>query len=132
MQSSVWDYVKEGLRMTRSSTRRVAFISSFPPMRCGIATFTSDLVRSVSSAGRGQFQPLVVAIRSDEELRYENPVKFEVRQSVKSDYISAADYINFSHVDVVSAQHEFGLFGGEAGSYLSLLLTRLNAPVITA
>ncbi|HUW19642.1 MAG TPA: glycosyltransferase family 4 protein [Sedimentisphaerales bacterium] len=117
--------------MTRSSTRRVAFISSFPPMRCGIATFTSDLVRSVSSAGRGQFQPLVVAIRSDEELRYENPVKFEVRQSVKSDYISAADYINFSHVDVVSAQHEFGLFGGEAGSYLSLLLTRLNAPVIT-
>jgi glycosyltransferase involved in cell wall biosynthesis len=58
-------------------------------------------------------------------------VKFEIRQNVKSDYISAADYINFSHVDLVCVQHEFGLFGGDAGSYLSLLLNRLNAPVIT-
>jgi len=70
-------------------------------------------------------------MRSDNDLKYDDPVKFEIRKDVKSDYICAADYINFSHVDLVSAQHEFGLFGGEAGSYLSLLLNRLNAPVIT-
>jgi len=66
-----------------------------------------------------------------ENNKYDDPVKFEIRQNVKSDYICAADYINFSHIDIVSVQHEFGLFGGEAGSYLSLLLNRLKAPVIT-
>jgi glycosyltransferase involved in cell wall biosynthesis len=70
-------------------------------------------------------------MRSDNNLKYDDPVKFEIRQNVKSDYICAADYVNFSNVDLVSVQHEFGLFGGEAGSYLSLLLDRLNAPAIT-
>ena len=61
-----------------------------------------------------------------EDQKYNDPVKFEIRQNVKSDYICAADYINFSHVDIVCVQHEFGLFGGEAGAYLSLLLNRLK------
>ncbi|MHC4238834.1 MAG: glycosyltransferase, partial [Planctomycetota bacterium] len=117
--------------MTKGTTRKVAFVSSFPPRKCGIATFISDLVRAVTSAARGQFQPLVVAMRSDNDLKYDDPVKFEIRQKVKNDYISAADYVNFSNVDLVSVQHEFGLFGGEAGSYLSLLVDRLSAPVIT-
>ncbi|MHC4560156.1 MAG: glycosyltransferase family 4 protein, partial [Planctomycetota bacterium] len=117
--------------MAKGSTRKVAFISSFLPRKCGIATFTSDLIRTVTLAAKGQFQPLVVAMRSEGGLKYNDPVKFEIRQNVKSDYISAADYINFSHVDLVCVQHEFGLFGGDAGSYLSLLLNRLNAPVIT-
>ena len=117
--------------MAKGSTKKVAFISSFLPRKCGIATFTSDLINSVTSAAKGQFQPLVVAIRANNDLRYDDPVKFEIRQNVKSDYICAADYVNFSNVDLVSVQHEFGLFGGEAGSYLSLLLNRLKAPVIT-
>ncbi len=116
--------------MTKSSTKKVAFISSFKPRKCGIATFTSDLIENAGLAVNGEFEPLVVAMRSEDE-KYNDPVKFEIRQNVKSDYICAADYINFSHVDVVSVQHEFGLFGGDAGSYLSLLLNRLKAPVIT-
>ncbi len=117
--------------MAKGSARKVAFISSFPPRKCGIATFTSDLIKTVTLAGKGQFQPLVVAMRAENDLKYEDPVKFEIRQNVKSDYICAADYVNFSNVDLVSVQHEFGLFGGDGGSYLSLLLNRLNAPVIT-
>ena len=117
--------------MAKGSTKKVAFISSFLPRKCGIATFTSDLINSVTSAAKGQFQPLVVAMRANNDLRYDDPVKFEIRQNVKSDYICAADYVNFSNVDLVCVQHEFGLFGGEAGSYLSLLLNRLKAPVIT-
>ena len=117
--------------MAKGTKKKVAFISSFLPRKCGIATFTSDLIKSTGAAAKGQFEPLVVAMRSDNKLKYNEPVKFEIRQDVKSDYICAADYINFSHVDVVSVQHEFGLFGGEAGSYLSLLLNRLKAPVIT-
>jgi len=116
--------------MTKGSPKKVVFISSFPPRKCGIATFTSDLIKSTASAAKGEFEPLVVAMRSEDQ-KYNDPVKFEIRQNVKSDYICAADYINFSHVDVVSVQHEFGLFGGEAGGYLGLLLNRLKAPIIT-
>lgn len=117
--------------MAKSTTKKVAFISSFLPRKCGIATFTSDLIKNSALSAKGAFEPLVVAMRSDNDLKYEDPVKFEIRQNVKNDYICAADYINFSHVDVVSVQHEFGLFGGEGGSYLSLLLNRLKAPVLT-
>ena len=117
--------------MAKGSKKKVAFISSYPPRKCGIATFTSDLIKNTGPAAKGQFEPLVVAMRSGNDLKYKDPVKFEIRQDVKSDYICAADYINFSHVDLVSVQHEFGLFGGDAGSYLSLLLNRLRTPIIT-
>ncbi len=116
--------------MGKSPVRKVAFISSFLPRKCGIATFTSDLINSITLAAKNQCEPLVVAMRSD-DLKYDHPVKFEIRENVKSDYICAANYINFSNVDLVSVQHEFGLFGGEAGSYLNLLLPRLSAPIIT-
>jgi len=117
--------------MAKGVEKRVVFISTFPPRKCGIATFTADLIESVRAASGNDFDPLVVTMRSDGTLRYRDPVKFEIRQNVRRDYICAADYINFSHVDLVSVQHEFGLFGGEAGSYLNLLLKRLKAPVVT-
>ncbi|NQT02341.1 MAG: glycosyltransferase, partial [Planctomycetes bacterium] len=116
--------------MAKSSPKKVVFISSFLPRKCGIATFASDLIKNTASAAKGEFEPLVVAMQSGDQ-KYKDPVKFEIRQNVKSDYICAADYINFSHVDAVCVQHEFGLFGGDAGAYLSLLLNRLKAPVIT-
>lgn len=117
--------------MVKDAKKRVVFISTFTPRKCGIATFTSDLIKNTSVAAKGDFEPLVVTLRSDNSLKYADPVKFEIRQNVRRDYICAADYVNFSHVDLVSVQHEFGLFGGEAGSYLSLLLKRLKAPVVT-
>ncbi|TKJ34139.1 MAG: glycosyl transferase family 1 [Planctomycetes bacterium B3_Pla] len=116
--------------MAKSTAKKVVFISSFPPRKCGIATFTSDLIKNASAAAKGEFEPLLVTMRSEDH-KYEDPVKFEIRQNVKSDYICAADYINLSHVDAVSVQHEFGLFGGDGGAYLSLLLDRLKAPIIT-
>ena len=117
--------------MPKNITRKVTFISSFLPRKCGIATFTSDLINNVSIAAGKDFEPLVVAMQSGSANQYSDPVKFEVRRNVKNDYICAADYINFSHVDLISLQHEFGLFGGEGGSYLNLLLRRVNAPVVT-
>ena len=116
--------------MADKPVKKVAFISSYPPRKCGIATFSSDLIENVQLCAGNRFEPLVVAVRN-EELTYEHPVKFEIRQNVKNDYVCAADYLNFSHIDAVSVQHEFGLFGGDAGSYLSLLLKRLKSPVIT-
>ena len=117
--------------MLKKSTKKVGFISSFLPNQCGIATFVSDLISSLNGAAGENFEPLVVAMQPETTFQYAAPVKFEIRSKVKNDYISAADYINFSHVDVISLQHEFGLFGGNGGSHLNLLLHRLNAPVIT-
>ncbi len=117
--------------MARAQARKIAFVSSYPPRQCGIATFTGHLIKFVRKAAGRAFEPLVVAMQSDGNYQYSDPVKFEIRSNVKNDYISAADYINFSHVDVVSVQHEFGLYGGSAGSHLNLLLRRLSAPVVT-
>lgn len=117
--------------MAKSSTHKVAFVSSYLPRRCGIATFTSDLIKNVKLAGGKGFEPLVVAMQAGDANQYADPVKFEVRRNVKNDYVSAADYINFSHVDLVSIQHEFGLYGGEGGAHLNLLLRRVNAPIVT-
>ena len=62
--------------------KKVVFISSFPPRRCGIATFTSDLIRNTAAAANGQFEPLVVALRNDEQ-KYKDPVKFEIHENIK-------------------------------------------------
>jgi glycosyltransferase involved in cell wall biosynthesis len=119
------------IRAVRESVNRVAFISSYSPRKCGIATFASDLIYNMGLAGGEEFEPLVIAMHSGPELKYDKPVKLKIRKDVKYDYISAADYINISDVDIVSVQHEFGLFGGEGGLHLSLFLKRLNKPVIT-
>ncbi len=110
--------------------RSVCFVSSFLPQKCGIATFTNDLINSIKVNNDG-FSPFVVVIRGGEQVDYGDPVQFEIRQNVEGDYRSAADHINFSQAKVVSIQHEYGLFGGEQGNYLLLLLRRLRVPVVT-
>jgi len=111
--------------------RRIAYISSFLPRKCGIATFTSDLIKGVAATAGKNLEPVVIAMQSKWGHRYREPVRCVVRQNNRRDYIRAAEYINSSDVDVVSLQHEFGLFGGEGGAYISLLLDRLKADVIT-
>ncbi|MCE5186571.1 MAG: glycosyltransferase family 4 protein [Planctomycetaceae bacterium] len=117
--------------MADSKRRKIAFVSSYPPRHCGIASFCRDLITNTRLADGADFEPLVVAMTCGQEQRYAEPVMFEIRKSAAADYGRAADYINFSHVDLVSIQHEYGLFGSDAGSYLLLLMERLNAPVIT-
>ena len=84
--------------MANDATKRVVFISTFPPRKCGIATFTADLIANAAPAAQGHFDPLVVTMRSDSRLKYDDPVKFEIRQNVRRDYLCAADYINFSQL----------------------------------
>lgn len=117
--------------MTMQSKKKIAFISTFPPRKCGIGTFCNDLVNNIKLAAGSNFEPLIVTMETGNENKYGDPVKFELRRNVKNDYASAADYINFSNVDAISVQHEFGLFGGDAGSYLNILTRRVNAPIYT-
>jgi glycosyltransferase involved in cell wall biosynthesis len=112
---------------------KVAFVSSYRPTQCGIATFTSHLVHNVQLAASGAGQPVVIAMDSDGDVDYAKPVEIKIRRDVRYDYVAAADYLNHSDVDVVSLQHEFGLFGGMAGAgeYLEHFLAHLKIPLVT-
>jgi len=111
--------------------KRIAVISSFPPRKCGIATFTCDLISSIEAQGEGEIEIFGIAMRSDDETEFNDPVKFEIRRNVRSDYFNAAEYINCSHVDLVVLEHEFGLFGGNGGKLINVLLRKLSAPIVT-
>jgi glycosyltransferase involved in cell wall biosynthesis len=119
------------MEMRNGSLKKIAFISSYPPRKCGIAVFTADLINNMSHIGGREFDPFVIAMQSGQELRCDDPVGLTIRKDVKQDYFYAADYINLSDVEVVSVQYEFGLFGGKGGSHLSYFLKRLDKPVVT-
>jgi glycosyltransferase involved in cell wall biosynthesis len=111
--------------------QRVAFIGNHLPRRCGIATFTHDLHRSVASS-RHDLETCVVAM-NDPGCMYDYPavVRFQVREEVLSDYTDAADLLNTAGFDAVSLQHEYGIFGGDGGCDIVELLTRLRMPIVT-
>ena len=110
---------------------RVAFIGNSLPRRCGIATFTSDLQLAVAASRPGTETSIVAMNDRGQSYAYPPVVRNQVEDQKLEDYIRAADELNEAHVDVVSLQHEFGIFGGEAGVYLLTLLSRLNMPVVT-
>ncbi|WP_029076486.1 glycosyltransferase family 4 protein [Kaistia adipata] len=114
----------------RTSKLRVAFIGNSLPRRCGIATFTTDLRQAI--ADTGAVETAVVAM-TDPGHRYDYPpaVAFEIDDASLDAYVRAADHLNRSGFEVVSLQHEFGIFGGEAGSHVLALLARLDMPVVT-
>lgn len=114
-----------------SALQRVAFIGNHLPRRCGIATFTHDLHRAVS-ASRPDLETSVVAM-TDADCSYDYPpaVQIQIREKMIGDYARAAGLLNDAGFDVVSLQHEYGIFGGEAGGDILDLLTRLDMPVVT-
>jgi glycosyltransferase involved in cell wall biosynthesis len=117
---------------------KVSFISTYLPRKCGIATFTGDLLTNMqqlfgsreSDTEQSNFE--VIALNSpNDNLTYGKEVTFHIREQHRSDYQRAADFINHSPVDAVSVQHEYGIYGGEDGNYISYLLDGLKKPVIT-
>ena len=115
-----------------SRVRKVAFVGDHLPRKCGIATFTSDLLAAVAGA-HPQSQCLMVAVNDIPSRHYEYPaiVRFEIKEQDLSSYLRAADFLNISNVDVVCLQHEFGIFGGPAGGHILALLRELRMPVVT-
>jgi glycosyltransferase involved in cell wall biosynthesis len=114
-----------------SEIRKIAFLGDYLPRKCGIATFTSDLLAAVA-AEHPQGECFAVPV-NDREGGYDYPdvVRFEVEEQDLSSYQRAADFLNISNVDIVCLQHEFGIFGGPAGSHLLALLRELKMPVVT-
>jgi glycosyltransferase involved in cell wall biosynthesis len=111
--------------------QKIAFIGDHLPRKCGIATFTSDLLAAVQSE-HPESRCLAVSV-NDIQGGYEYPevVRFEVEEQDLPSYLRAADFLNISNVDVVCLQHEFGIFGGPAGGHILALLRELRMPVVT-
>jgi glycosyltransferase involved in cell wall biosynthesis len=114
-----------------TSLQRVAFIGNYLPRRCGIATFTHDFHRAVSTA-RPDLETAVVAM-TDSSAIYDYPptVHLEIHDEKIDNYVEAAEFLNNAGFDVVSLQHEYGIFGGAAGGNIMKLLSRLKMPVVT-
>ncbi|HEY8417595.1 MAG TPA: glycosyltransferase family 4 protein [Limnochordales bacterium] len=108
----------------------VLFVGSYPPRQCGIATFTRDLAHALQAVGGRPFQVIAVH-NADREPEHPPEVALAIRRDRLEDYRRAADYVNSAPVDVVSLQHEFGLFGGQAGQYIHEFLRRVEKPVVT-
>jgi glycosyltransferase involved in cell wall biosynthesis len=117
--------------MLKSEIRRIAFVGDYLPRKCGIATFTHDMCASV--AGRFPDAECFVVPVNDRPEGYDYPpeVRFEINEQDLESYLRAADYLNFANTDVVCLQHEYGIYGGVAGSHILGLLRDLRMPVVT-
>jgi glycosyltransferase involved in cell wall biosynthesis len=114
---------------------RIAFVASAVPRRCGIATFTADLLAAVKAADP-TVRCVSAAIDEANAARAYGPdVRWRIRQGDKESYRGAARAINESSVDVVNLQHEFGLYGvwrdGVYDDHCEPFLEALQKPVIT-
>lgn len=114
-----------------SVLRRVAFIGNHLPRRCGIATFTHDLHRAVAMSAPDTDTCIVAMNDPSGVYDYPPPVQFQVRDNSLDDYRRAAADLNDAGVDVVSLQHEFGIFGGVAGANILEMVSRLKMPIVT-
>ncbi len=110
---------------------RIAVVGNYLPRRCGIATFTTDLCDALH-AEYGTTELLALPVNDSEE-GYDYParVRFELSEDNLASYRQAADFLNFSNVDLVCLQHEYGIFGGRAGGHILELLRRLRMPFVT-
>jgi glycosyltransferase involved in cell wall biosynthesis len=110
---------------------RLAFIGNSLPRRCGIATFTTDLQLAVAQA-RADVDVAIVAMSDHGQVyNYPSAVRLQINDADPAEYEAAADFLNAGKYEVVCLQHEFGIFGGEAGSHLLALLSRLTMPIVT-
>ena len=111
--------------------RRVAMLGNHLPRHCGIATFTTDLTDAIATVGP-DLDCFVVAMNDGRQQHaYPSRVRFELADNDTSAYTRAADFLNVNGVDVLSVQHEYGIFGGKAGSHLLPLLRQLRMPIVT-
>ena len=114
-----------------SKVRKIAFVGDYLPRKCGIATFTADLLAAVATA-HPKSQCFAVSVNDIKEgYEYPEEVRFEVEEQDLSSYVRAADFLNIGNVDLVCLQHEFGIYGGPVGGHILAFLRELRMPVVT-
>jgi glycosyltransferase involved in cell wall biosynthesis len=117
--------------MEQQTLSRIAVVGDYLPRRCGIATFTSDLCEAIAAQYPDASCFAVPVNDTEEGYPYPARVRFEMAERDIESYRRAADFLNITNVDAVCLEHEFGLFGGPAGSHILALLRELRMPVVT-
>jgi len=110
---------------------KIALVGNFLPRRCGIATFTSDLLAALCAENPDGDHFVVAMNDTPDGYKYPKQVHFEIKDRILADYRLAADFLNMNRVDVVCLQHEFGIFGGDNGAHVLELLNGLRMPLLT-
>lgn len=108
---------------------RIAFLSTYPPQECGLATFTRDLITAMGNIGINHTE--VVAVSDKDGFSFDGKVTAVIRKNERRDYVKTAKRLNTSHVDLLMVEHEYGIFGGERGEYVLDMVDNLEIPVIT-
>ena len=111
----------------RSGMKNIAFLSTYPPRECGLATFTEDLVNEIAKAG--VVRPRVVAVAAGDEEYTDPKVEYKLRQHERDSYVQTAHWAN-EYADLLVIEHEYGIFGGESGEYIIDLAKELTIPFI--
>ena len=110
---------------------RIAVIGNYLPRQCGIATFTTDLCAALASE-YGSVRLMALPVNdAGQEYDYPERVRWTLAQDEIQSYRSAAQFLNFNNIDMVCLQHEYGIYGGPAGSHILHLLRDLKMPVVT-
>ncbi len=113
-----------------NNASKVAILGDYPPRKCGIATFTRDLRDAVAELKPHWDCPVISVTDSGNSYDYPPEVRFEIPEPDVPSYLRAAHFLNLSHADVLCVQHEFGIFGGPAGSHIIALLRRARMPTV--
>lgn len=108
---------KKTLSVKNRQDFKTVYISSYVPRKCGIATFANDLTQAIDKLRVGETSEIIAMNDAGQKYDYPSEVKLQINQFNKDDYERAAKYINKSSADIVSLQHEFGLYGGPEGSF---------------
>jgi glycosyltransferase involved in cell wall biosynthesis len=110
---------------------KIAFISTYVPQKCGLAAYTFHLRQAIQDSSKWRDANPVVVLSDSAGEGGGDPMLWPLDRNDEEAYARMADKINQSDVDVVSLQHEFGIFGGEAGAYALTLARRLKKPLVT-
>ncbi len=113
----------------------IAFMSTYPPRECGIATFTQDLTAAINKEFSPKFKPKIIAMDNGipKRPKYPKEVIFRVREANVDSYTKVAKKLNKKKaVKIVNIQHEFGIFGGKFLNYLIPFLETIKKPVVTS
>lgn len=109
---------------------RAIYVSTYIPQKCGIATFTKDVTNAVNLLNPHALAEIMAVVKGDEEPDFPWEVKFKIKRDDLNTYLQAADYINNSCCDVVMIEHEFGIFGGKCGEYITPFIEAIKKPVV--
>lgn len=119
------------IETTAPRVERVALVGDYLPRQCGIATFTTDLTEALAAAYPEKSFFAVPVTDIEAGYAYPPRVRFEIIEQDIAAYRRAADFLNINNVDLVSVQHEYGIYGGSAGSHILALMRDLRMPIVT-